>query len=289
MKTCCWKYLSPRNKLLLSDGSEVSVSDVKAGDNIIGSNEEIRTVLSVIPFKSQNYRIIPRYKSSFILNEYQHLPVSVDGKVFLINLPLFYNYSNRNEMSLLHDEVNFIDKEVSLEPYILGCWLASNTFSRIQFSTRTNQINSILEFITKFNLDFINYGEYVVINDMRIIHLFNKYNLFSSPRIPDDYKFNNRSIRTRIFNGFCDYTDNGLISIMGTNLMNDFCYLAQSLGFFTTIKVIIKNLYVISCTYNNLTVKNDFKVAKVQDTESICLQLNPSNEVGILLSDFTVV
>jgi len=292
MKTTSWKYLSANTEVLLSsDGSEIKVGDLKIGDIIIGSNEENRTVLSLFPFKSQNYRIIPRFKRSFVINEYQSLPITTtDEKVFLINANQFYNYSNRNDFSLIHDEVNFVDQNITLEPYILGCWLSSNIFTRIQFSIKTQQITSILDFISKFSLSHIQYGDCIVINDERIINQFHKYDLFASPRIPKEYKFNNRSIRTRIFNGFCDYSgSNTFVSIVGETLMNDFRYLAHSIGYLTECKVLMHNIYTVSYFYNSTIVRNDFKVAKVNDDDSVCIQLNPSNEVGILLSDFTVI
>lgn len=290
MKTSSLKYLSVRSKVLRDDGSEVKVADLKSGDNILGSGEEVRTVISVFPFRSNNYRVIPRYKKSFILNEHQTVPVTIDGRVFLVNLPQFYNYANRSEFSLLHDDVDFEEKDITLEPYIIGCWLISNIFHRIQFSTQTKQIEHILNFINRFNISHINYGECIVINDVRIIEQFRKYNLFENPRIPDEFKFNSRNNRMKLFNGFSDYADNGNVTIFSENVMNDFCFLAHSLGFLTESRVIMKNLYLITYVYKNLViVKNDFKVASVHDNESVCILLSPSNEIGILLSDFTVI
>ena len=138
--TTSWKYLSANTEVLLANGSETKVSALNVGDTILGSNEDVRTVLSIFPFKSQNYRIIPRFKKSFVINEFQSLPVmTMDEKVFLINVNQFYNYVNRNDFSLLHDEVNFTDQQVTLEPYILGCWLATNVFTKIQFCTKNHR------------------------------------------------------------------------------------------------------------------------------------------------------
>jgi hypothetical protein len=293
--TSSWKYLSANTEVLRADGSEVKVAELKTGDTILGSNEDVRTVLSIFPFKSQNYRIIPRFKKSFVINEFQSLPVmTMDERVFLINVNQFYNYSNRNDFSLLHNEVNFEEQEqqVTLEPYILGCWLSSNVFTQIQFQTNTPQISKILDFISKFSLSHINYGDYIVINDVRIINQFHKYDLFACPRIPKEYKFNSRSVRTRVFNGFCDSSVYNMnrISIVGETLMNDFCYLVHSLGYLSECKVLMPDIFTVSYTYNcNIVVKNDFKVAKVNDKDSVCIQLDESNEVGILLSDFTIV
>lgn len=291
MKTTSLKYLSPKTKVLRSDGSEVKVAELNVGDNLLGSDEDSRTVISLFPFKSQNYRIIPKYNQSFILNEFQMLPVTVNNKVLLINVNQFYDFTNRNDFCLLHAEVEFTEKRLSLEPYILGCWLSNNNFTKLQFSTKTTQITMILEFITKFNVDHLTYGDHLIITDTRIINQFQKYNLFSSPRIPDEFKFNSRSMRTRLFNGFCDGTNStGLISIVGETLMNDFCYVANSLGFLTECRLITRTMFLISFVYNNnLLVKNNFRVAKINDQDSVCIQLTSSNEVGILLSDFTVV
>jgi hypothetical protein len=293
--TSSWKYLSANTEVLLANGSVIRVAELNVGDTILGSNEDVRTVLSLFPFKSQNYRIIPRFKKSFVINEFQSLPVmTMDEKVFLIHVNQFYNYVNRNDFSLLHDEVNFTDQQVTLEPYILGCWLATNVFTRIQFLTKSPQIARILEFISKFSVSHVNYGDYIIINDDRIINQFHKYDLFAFPRIPDEYKYNSRSVRTRVFNGFCDShvysSNNNRISIVGETLMNDFRYLVHSLGYLSECKVLMSNIFTVTYTYSsNSIVRNDFKVAKVNDNECVCIQLNDSNEVGILLSDFTVV
>jgi hypothetical protein len=68
---------------------------------------------------------------------------------------------------------------------------------------------------------------------------------------------------------------------------DDFCFLVHSLGFLTQTKK--KNLiWYVTVVFDTASLTNDFKIAKIEDNDCLCLEIS-GNSAGIILSDFTVI
>ena len=139
--------------------------------------------------------VIPRFcNNPFVINEHQLIPVSIDDKVYLMSVQNFYNVVERNHLSLIHEDVelSFIDA-ITIEPYIIGLWLCSNDYNNLRFSKKNVQtMIALINFIDNFDIQHNDTHDYIVITDYRVIGQFYKYNLFTNPRIPGHFKYNNR-------------------------------------------------------------------------------------------------
>ena len=164
--------------------------------------------------------------------------------------------------------VEFPEKKVELDPYILGCWLGDGT-------SRLTQITSVDEAIIK---NFKTYSKTLGLDVRRgtgrdkitytatygkknrkgfsgskgknpMLNLLRKYNVLNNKHIPLEYKCNSRNIRLQLLAGIID-TDgslmyNGCYDIIQKNekLLDDIIYVARSLGFAAYKKECKKNMY----------------------------------------------
>ena len=116
--------------------------------------------------------------------------------------------------------IEFSEKKIPFDPYILGYWLGS---SISQFTTEDeNVVNYFRKCYDKQRHD-------IALKDL---------NLLNNKHIPDIYKFNSRENRLKLLAGLLD-SDDGYLNTSGIFefnqknelLINDVIYLARSLGF----------------------------------------------------------
>lgn len=287
-----YKYVSPSTKLLLIDGTEKLASELVVGDILLSSiPTEERTIMSITEHSSTNYLVIPRYcNSPFIISEMHNLPVIIENQVVLINVKEFKSFQPKNIMSLIHEPVELQRIYVSLEPYILGIWLNNYdiTPSRVRFLKKNiTIIMFIFEFVDKFKLEHEDTDDYIEITDKRLIAQFHNYDLFNNPTIPDKYKYNKKSLRSRLLSGFLDNNLTPEVEIQTKRLKDDFCYLVHSLGLLTRTRRKNSKWYIT--VMHNTFVMNDFRFAKLEDeNKCLCLQITGMSP-GVLLPDFTMI
>jgi hypothetical protein len=267
-------------------------SELQVGDILMSPDPfDDRTILTITPFKSVNYMVVPRFcNSPFIVSELHMLPVTFDSKIFLVNIKAYPLLESRNFISLIHESVDFQPACVSLEPYVLGLWLHNNNIDgTLRFSQHNMEVTFFLfNFIEKFHLQYESDDDSVLITDNRFITQFMKYDLVQTPRIPDVYKYNNKRVRSRLLSGFVD-NNNGPIDIVISNrqLKDDFCHIVHSLGFLTQTKTKNSTWYV-TIIFDVVDKINDFKIARIEDDDCLCLEVS-GNSAGIILPDFTVI
>ena len=287
-----YKYVSPSTKVLLSNGIEKFASELKIGDTLLGSiPTEERMIVGISEHDTSNYLVIPRYcNSPFIISELHFLPVIVENKVTLVNINDFLRTELKNQISLIHEAIELQHIHVTIEPYILGLWLSNYdviTPSSVRFPKKNmTVVMFIVNFIDKFNLEHIDSDDYIDITDKRLVVQFHKYDLFNTPTIPNPYKYNKSSIRSRLLAGFMDNNEPE-IEIRTKRLKDDFCFLVHSMGMLTHTRRKDDKWFVT--VFFNSSVINDFKVAKLEgQTKSLCLQIT-GMAPGILLPDFTMI
>ena len=287
-----YKYVSPSTKLLLNDGTEKLVSELVVGDILLNSiPTEERIIKSISEHSSTNYLVIPRYcNSPFMISDMHNLPVLIGNQVLLMNIKDFKKFEPKNIISLIHEPVELERIYVTLEPYILGIWLNNYdiTPSRVRFLKKNiTIIMFIFDFVDKFNLEHFDTDDYIEITDKRLIAQFHNNDLFNNPTIPDRYKYNKKSLRSRLLAGFLDNNLTPEVEIKTKRLKDDFCYLVHSLGLLTQTRRKDSKWYVT--IMQNVSIMNDFRVAKLEDDHKcLCLEITGMSP-GILLPDFTMI
>ena len=264
----------------------------------IPNSKEI--VASIDSFSSQNYRIIPRFCHSFVINEQQYLPIYHESRYLNISLSTYERLTNKNDLCLVHQGVEFRYLPIALDPYILGLWFANQTTATDMVIRKSNImiIFYLHTFIDKFNIQYTEYDDYVIITDPRILTQMNKYNLLdswasSAPVIPMTYKYNMKGIRAKFLEGFIDNsTTDTEIAIENKTLKDDIVFIAHSLGLLTTSRYKDKIWYVtvINNTTDLITQhKNDFRIAKIPNSDALRIGIVGTMSPAILLGDFTVI
>ena len=162
----------------------------------------------------------------------------------------------------LRQEINYLEKHVDLDPYMLGLWLGDGTTTEPAITNIDDVIiNYIYQYTDNNNLRITVKSDityYLAGNNRRNIFLtyLRQYNLLGNKHIPLDYMLNTREIRLQVLAGLLD-TD-GYYDIKGNCyeitqksdvLAIDIQTLAHSLGFKTFYKKI--NKY---CTYKGKRV-----------------------------------
>ena len=142
--------------------------------------------------------------------------------------------------------VNFAERPVDFDPYIIGLWLGDGTSL---YSQITNQDSKILHYLKntlpKFDCYLQHKSEYVYNingsipvkrNSNKFLNELKDKNLLGNKHIPDIYKYNSRDNRLRLLAGLIDsdgYLDNSTFDIIqkSEKIIDDIIFLARSLGF----------------------------------------------------------
>lgn len=117
------KCLGKDTPVMMYDGSIKMVQDIKTGDFLMGDDSKPRTVLSTCHGKEQMYKVVPRKGDSYIVNESHILSLlSSTDKIVDINVKDYLNLPKSDQESLYgyRVKVEFPEKEVALDPYIVG-------------------------------------------------------------------------------------------------------------------------------------------------------------------------
>ncbi len=177
-----------------------------------------------------------------------------------LNLPEYIQSRLKGYMT----GVEFEEKSVLYDPYIIGVWLGDGCSSKSMISNQESVILSYLRTELKkdnLNLNHVKDYDYQISYDgynrvhpgiskktglpyenknvfMQVLQF---YNLLNNKHIPDDYKINSRNIRLQMLAGLLD-TDgwfdkknrNYEITQKSKQLSDDIVYLCRSLGFCAT-------------------------------------------------------
>jgi DNA gyrase/topoisomerase IV subunit B len=185
--------------------------------------------------------------------------------------------------------VNWENKEVSLDPYVLGLWLGDGMKSGYAYSCYGEKDPEIIDYLNEWGKN--NDVELTLSKNNRCWYkitsidnpkktgyaplkkLLSKYNLINNKHIPKDYLINSKEIRLKVLAGIIDtdgtvYPD-GTIEISQSTkhqqLTDDIVYLARSLGFYTHLKKKLTNY-----EYVNTGEKAEAYIIKISgDTEEI--------------------
>lgn len=216
----------PGTQVLMYNGDVCNVENVKLWDLVMGDDGTPRTVLQLCSERENMYKIeLEGGRGSYTVNEGHSLVlVGDDGDTTIeISVREYLQKSPdwKKNWSVFRKGVEFPDKNVEIDPYLIGLLLAidglkyldANVQNWIKQYTSQQKINPI---------DLLEFSNTIMYRDF----------------IPQEYKINSRANRLKLLAGVIDsdgwYDKNkGKYHIVkfGENLSNDIAFLARSLGF----------------------------------------------------------
>ena len=257
----CGKCLGIDTPVLMYDGTIKMVQDIVVNDLLMGDDSTPRKVLNTNIGYGDLYKINPIKGDSWICNDIHVMTIHHEYKNTLIDVPLneitYPKYSNGNYryVRLQRVGVNFSEKLLNIDPYLLGLWLGDGT--KIDGAPIIHVHKSetpILEYLSNINYDNIQpkFNEYQknlysvslttpnfhgrnVKNKLR--DEFRKcINSDGSFSIPKEYLINDRENRLRLFAGIIDTDGNNHgkcyeVITKYESFANDLLFLSRSLGF----------------------------------------------------------
>ena len=266
------KCLGKDTPVLMFDGTIKYVQDVKTGDILMGDDSTPRKVLSTCYGKEQLYKIIPVKGTPYTVNESHILSLKesggkgfTKGKVRDISVIDYLQLAKwrKHHLKGYKVAVDFKAQTKSLfDPYALGYWLGNGSEGTCEISTIfpevikyfTDLANNLgLQFKQKKS-DLISYRITTGKMGAEKNNWGNKSrkNIFlrglqdlgviKNKHIPFLYKTSDRDTRLKLLAGLLD-SDGHLdknnqfeITLKIKELSDDVVFLAQSLGFYTSIK-----------------------------------------------------
>jgi len=140
--------------------------------------------------------------------------------------------------------VDFQEKSVDIDPYIIGYWLCDEHTYHNNITTVDLEI---VKYFKNFNLTLQKYSAYSCgitsenkyAESNMFINALKKYDLLGNKHIPHDFKCNSRENRLKLLAGIIDsdgHYNNNIsnqyeITLKSEQLLDDIIYLARSLGF----------------------------------------------------------
>ena len=155
--------------------------------------------------------------------------------------------------------VNWEEKEVLLDPYVLGAWLGDGMKEGRDYVCYGEKDPEIIDYLNtwcenndailnknewgKYRYSFHSKSNFGKKNSSPLRNLLKTYNLINNKHIPKDYLINSSQIRMQLLAGLIDtdgyVADDGTIEIAQSHihqqLAEDIIYLSRSLGFYTYV------------------------------------------------------
>jgi hypothetical protein len=259
----------------------IKLIDLKEGDQLFDENGEICNVTKLHPINisPESYEITfddgSKVKACadhlWLTRTRQEKLKNIQGSVRstkdILNTLKFFNYQRMaaNHSIVCAKPIQYSEKKLPIDPYVLGCWLGDGTSSNSDIESADQEIideinkagyptkksrtisdkskSSKYSIGTKIECNRINSRNImkkVVIYDLRLE--LDKLNLLKNKHIPNEYLFGSYEQRLALIQGLLD-TD-GSISKEGTVefsssidlLSEQFCHLVRSLGIKTKVK-----------------------------------------------------
>ena len=274
------KCLRINTPIIMYDGTIKYVQDVKVGDLLMGDDSTPREVFTTCTGEEQMYNVVPTSGETFGCNESHILSLKNSSTIIDISVRDYMALSPliKNELKLYRVGVEFPEKKLDIDPYILGVLLGN--YHCID--------QHVIEYMKKYCIENnfkLPQNNTEVGN--RFLDLLRKYDVLDNNNIPHVYKCNSRTNRLKLLAGLLDvsgYIIKNFYQIINKQeqLAKDICYLARSLGFASYIKPTRIGAYFVVCIYGEglETIPNLVPSKKT----SLCFETKDS-----LLSSFKLV
>lgn len=143
--------------------------------------------------------------------------------------------------------INFAEREVDIDPYLLGYWLGDGTSAKPEITTAEEEvIDYFTEYCDKNNLMLKKFSKYryTLTTDTNyggkgrnvFMNFLKKYGVLNNKHIPLDYLMNSKENRLKLLAGLidsdgCNNCNTYAFNLKSEKLANDTISLARSLGF----------------------------------------------------------
>jgi hypothetical protein len=286
---------TPDQKILLSLVKENQITFDKNIDGwivkFIQNFEICEKIFYIADFLNKNEAYIEARK---YLNENVN-KINKIGDEIIINLEnYFFNKSEiwRKYFMAIKKIIHFNEQQLDFDPYVLGYWLVDDesSFSSISINTINNNIYEIIknEFnridmkIEKVKINLYRISPLLIKDNNQFISFIERNRLKGKSNIPNIYKINSFENRYKLLAGIWDsgswydsVNDNFVFDIVNEKLMNDFIYLINSLGIYST-KLILKRSTKLTrlgkITNNFYRVIINYDCIKMIDLDKIPIQ-----------------
>ena len=207
------------------DGSVKKVQDIVDGDLMMGPDSKHRTVKSIARGKEVCYDIIPNQGESWGCNESHVLSLKVardrgfrgvgKGEVLNISVKEYLSLSKsaQKHLVLYRVGVEYDEKEVVIDPYILGIWLGDGHAKTTVITNPDKEVvSSWSAYAKKLGMKVKAYTDITIgmssynggIGDNILLNKLRSYNLLGNKSIPLDYLSNSRGVRLELLAGLID-------------------------------------------------------------------------------------
>jgi hypothetical protein len=263
----CGKCLGKDTPVMMADGTIKMVQDIVIGDQIMGDDSAPRNVLSLARGRENLYKVIPVKGDPYIVNESHILSLKVSKKIRgkvngeVIDIPVkeFLEFPD-GYLKGYKVGVTFPEKEVPIDPYLLGYWLGDGCSTKSQITTADPEVVEYFkESLESVDVEIVKgsdkYGWNIRSKQFdchdspssnkscnTFLEFLKQYNLLGNKHIPNLYKYNSRDIQLSILAGVIDsdghvYRNCCDIILVNEKLLDDVIYIARSLGFAAYKKV----------------------------------------------------
>ena len=239
------KCLGKDTPVLMFDGSIKKVQDIHMGEFIMGDDSTPRNVLSTCTGTEQLYKIVPTKGDSYIVNESHILSLkrSKTSKIEDIELKDYLDLASTRKKRLkgYRVPISFPEKEVPLDPYMIGYWLGDGMSASARISC---QDSTVLHYfhrnLGKYGLflDYVSQYDYAIMGKKPnyFFKTLRDLNLIKNKHIPQIYKCNSREVRLQVLAGLLDSDGSAIkggwdFCQKNETLFDDVLFLARSLGF----------------------------------------------------------
>lgn len=205
--------LSPDTKILLWDNTIKPACDIKVGDELVGDDGTKRMVLQLTSGIDDMFEINASNGKSFTANSQHVLTLysETENKIVDIKLCDYMKLSNDERITyfmITNDSpIQWNSKDVPIDPYILGSWLA--------YDNHTGKINTFKQMLIKYADE-----SYIVNSEDVRLNLLAGY-------IDADCTFPDDDIEM-------PYIELSQYNIIHGDIINKLNNISQSLGFYTT-------------------------------------------------------
>lgn len=274
--------------ILMYDGTVKLVQDIKVGDLLMGPDSQSRKVLELCRGKDKMVEISPNKGPKFIINDHHILnlkpSIGTNNKAFECNLNIKFNdYVNKttkvvkNRYKLNRVAVEFNEKELLINPYILGIWLGDGTTNLPHV---TSMDKEVIDELVKYGksigdvvsiLDTKSKAKTITFKGNNFRKLLREINVLNEKNIPQLYLNSSKFQRFEILAGLIDSDgtlDNNKTGFKfvnkNKNLADGVVYLARSLGFMANVS--LKTQY---CVYKGQRKYGDYYVVHISGDTSL--------------------
>lgn len=225
------KCLSPETEIVMADGSIREIKDISVGDQVMGPDSKPRTVLSLHKGTSKMWKVKQTWGVDYVVNEghivccKKKVPSRYENRqakdrywknfdVPVEEIPLMSGYSQRKIMGYKVKGWDLPEKDLPIDPYLLGLWLGDGLYTEPIITTPDCEIVEYLNDFCEKN-GFVlskhksNKYEYRIIEKERLFRnrlksALKDLGVLGNKHIPESYLTASRKQRLELLAGLID-------------------------------------------------------------------------------------